>query len=407
MKKLHLFEGIGVELEYMIVQRQGLEVLPVTDQLIAMKTGEITEDVDNGAIGWSNELVLHVLELKTNGPAKGLTALSAAFHENIKEINNLLHSHNAMLMPTAMHPLLRPADGIALWPHGYNKVYARYDAIFNTKGHGWSNVQSTHINLPFHGDEEFARLHAAIRLVLPLIPALAAASPLVEGKITHARCNRLVAYKQNQAVIPCIAGLLIPEKAYSKADYQQQILDPMYKAIAPYDTDKLLQHEWLNSRAAIARFDRNAIEIRIMDNQECPLADLSIIAFIVALIRDLVNERYIDFQSQADFDTQKLSYLLEKTIIDAEQAIISDQEYLSVFGAEGEEITARDLLLHISESTEVESLYQKSLIFIIKNGSLSTRLLKAIDGDYSEAHIKEVYAELSKCLANNQLFSTY
>ena len=36
------------------------------------------------------------------------------------------------------------------------------------------------LNLPFSSDEEFGRLHAAIRLLLPLLPALAASSPLVE-----------------------------------------------------------------------------------------------------------------------------------------------------------------------------------------------------------------------------------
>ena len=44
----------------------------------------------------------------------------------------------------------------------------------------------------------------------------------------------------------------------------------MYRAIDPLDTEGILQEEWLNSRAAIARFDRGAIEIRCMDTQECP-----------------------------------------------------------------------------------------------------------------------------------------
>ena len=39
----------------------------------------------------------------------------------------------------------------------------------------------------------------------------------------------------------------------------------MYRQIAPLDPDHVVQYEWLNSRGAIARFDRNAIEIRVID----------------------------------------------------------------------------------------------------------------------------------------------
>ena len=43
-------------------------------------------------------------------------------------------------------------------------IYDTFDRIFSCKGHGWANLQSMQINLPFRGDEEFARLHAAIRV---------------------------------------------------------------------------------------------------------------------------------------------------------------------------------------------------------------------------------------------------
>ena len=52
----------------------------------------------------------------------------------------------------------------------------------------------------------------------------------------------------------------------------------MYDDIAPLDPDAVLQHEWLNARGAIARFDRNTIELRVLDVQECPRADLAICA---------------------------------------------------------------------------------------------------------------------------------
>src|SRR5690606_17301416 len=142
---------------------------------------------------------------------------------------------------------------------------------------GWANLQSVHLNLPFDGDEEFGRLHAAIRLVLPILPALAASSPLKDGHYTGLKDTRLDVYQSNQRKVPSIAGRVVPEQVFTQKDYEEQILQRNYQDIAPYDPEGILQDEWLNSRGAIARFQRNAIEIRVLDIQECPAADLAIL----------------------------------------------------------------------------------------------------------------------------------
>lgn len=63
------FEAYGIEIEYMIVDAGTLDVLPVTDRVLHAMTGDYSDEVEVGALGWSNELALHVIELKTNGPA--------------------------------------------------------------------------------------------------------------------------------------------------------------------------------------------------------------------------------------------------------------------------------------------------------------------------------------------------
>ena len=83
-------------------------------------------------------------------------------------MNALLSPMGARLMPTAMHPWMDP-NRVQLWPHGTRVVYETFDRIFSCKGHGWANLQSQQINLPFASDEEFARLHAAIRFLLPIL----------------------------------------------------------------------------------------------------------------------------------------------------------------------------------------------------------------------------------------------
>ena len=154
--RIHLFQGFGIELEYMVVDRDTLQIKPITDELLKHELGVYGGDFENGIVTWSNELVLHVVELKSTRPENNFNALENAFAENVKHINAILTGWNAMLMPTAAHPFMDPMTETKLWPHEENnEVYNLYNKIFDCRGHGWSNLQSTHLNLPFYDDEEF------------------------------------------------------------------------------------------------------------------------------------------------------------------------------------------------------------------------------------------------------------
>ncbi|PIO06926.1 glutamate--cysteine ligase, partial [Candidatus Woesearchaeota archaeon CG08_land_8_20_14_0_20_43_7] len=71
-RKRHLFTAIGIELEYMIVRKDDLKVLPISEHLLKNKDGTIGSEIEHGKIAWSNELIMHLIELKTNGPARSL-----------------------------------------------------------------------------------------------------------------------------------------------------------------------------------------------------------------------------------------------------------------------------------------------------------------------------------------------
>ena len=161
----------------MLVDAETLDVAPAADELLEAAAGKATDEFENGDVAWNNELALHVIELKCNGPRPSLSGLGEAFGANVALANAKLDRDGRRLMPTAMHPWMDPAD-VVLWPHGTRVIYETFDRIFSCKGHGWANLQSMQINLPFHGDEEFSRLHAAIRFLLPILPGLAASSPI-------------------------------------------------------------------------------------------------------------------------------------------------------------------------------------------------------------------------------------
>jgi carboxylate-amine ligase len=123
-KKYKLFEVTGIELEYMVVDRDTLKVLPIVDKLFEDVTGKITSDVERGDVEWSNELVSHVVELKTAKPTKKIPSFRKKFSSDVKAINAVLAKRNAMLLPTAAHPFMDPFTETVIWPHEYNEVYA-------------------------------------------------------------------------------------------------------------------------------------------------------------------------------------------------------------------------------------------------------------------------------------------
>ena len=408
--RLRIFQRYGVELEYMIVDRQNLSVKPITDQVLRQVLGHYGSEVERGEIFWSNELVLHVIELKCYPPAADFVVLNEQFQKNIAEINTLLAAFDAQLMPTAAHPWMNPYQQTKLWPHDNGEIYAAYNRIFDCKGHGWSNLQSTHINLPFDGDEEFARLHAAIRLVLPILPALAASSPVFDQQFTGYLDKRLDYYQANQQKIPCLTGKVIPEPVFSEESYRQEIYEPIRQAIAPHDPDQILEPVWLNSRGAIARFDRGAIEIRVLDIQECPAADLAILSLVISALKMLADEKHITLGQQKTWEVTPLYDLFNQVIRKGEEAIIENVAYLQCFGLEQKKpVTAGELWQHIYQQSlqwyadELQP-WQAQLEIILQQGTLSRRILQALDGNYKPENLKIVYSRLCECLQQNKMF---
>jgi gamma-glutamyl:cysteine ligase YbdK (ATP-grasp superfamily) len=403
-RPLHLFEGFGIELEYMICDRRTLAVMPLSDRLIHSVAGAYESEVELGDIAWSNELVLHVIELKTNGPRSTLEGAAVRFLENVRRINAILQPMDAMLVGSAMHPFMDPMREMRLWPHEYNAVYAAFDRIFDCKGHGWANLLSMHVNLPFTGDEELGLLHSAIRLLLPILPAIAASSPIVDGKTTGYCDSRLQVYRSNSAKIPSITGRVIPEPVYTRAAYEEQILQRIYRDLAPYDPEGVLQDEFANARGAIVRFDRSAIEIRVIDVQETPRADLAIAAASATVLRWMISSGIAERAKTVEVDP--LAAILDATIKDADRASIEDDRYLSLLSVQGP-IAAGDLWRAlVDRAGSIPLDLAGALDFILRYGPLARRILARTGDSPSREVIDQTYEELAACLEEDRLFAS-
>jgi carboxylate-amine ligase len=246
-------------------------------------------------------------------------------------------------------------------------------------------------------------------LILPLIPALAASSPIAAGQLTGFADFRLQAYRRNADRFPSIVGRLVPDPVAGESDYREHVLAPMYRDIAELDPDQVLQHEWLNSRGAIARFERNAIEIRITDTQECVPADLAVATAIVHAVKRCYDDSPATGAADAAIPTAQLESILLQCMEDGEYAIISNADYLEQLGFGAAACSAAELwrrLLNDADDASVRSPagWRRIIETILERGTLSRRISRTLGKHFSRTDLREVYRSLCTCLNDGRLF---
>lgn len=403
-----LFEATGIELEYMIADSVTLNILPICDLVLSEISGSMDNEVhpegEEGFPAWSNELALHVIEFKSLNPIRDLSDSGSSFQRQVSAANKLLVKHNARLLPTAMHPWMNPDREFRIWPHGSRTIYETFDRIFGCRGHGWSNLQSMHINLPFRNNDEFIKLHTAIRILLPVINALTASSPFIQGKFSGFHDTRLEVYRTNSKLIPSLTGLIIPEPVLGIDEYRKTILARIYSDLEKHDPERIISHEWVNARGCIPRFSRGTIEIRTCDVQECPGADIACAGLIIEVLKKLVDEKISSFNEQLAPDTFSLYKILMSVIKNGGSAVIEDLNYLRIFGFKKKckAIELWEKLAGLSLSDPGADYLYLSNIF--KYGNLSARILKAAGKYPSPEKLFSIYKNLSLCLADGIQF---
>lgn len=423
-RPLGLFEGYGIELEYMIVDRDSLDVAPIADRLIELESGAIENEIERGAFAWSNELARHVIEMKTNGPVARLDGLAAGFQAEVRCMNDRLATLDARLLPGAMHPWMDAARDFELWPHGSREIYACFDRIFDCRGHGWANLQSAHLNLSFADDDEFGRLHAAARAILPLLPALAAASPCLDGTLSGVLDRRLEVYGTNARRVPSVSGSTVPEAVFTRNDYEG-LLEGIYHDLAPLDPEGILRHEWVNARGCIARFDRMAIEIRVLDVQECPAVDIAIAAAVSASVRALCEAGPAQSARLRALDTERLAASFRAVSRTGEGTWIDDRDHLAALGFDARPRTAAEVwdeLIERDFAGAAEFGTMRPVLEVLRDeGTLASRLVRRLraaegvdapirDGSGvpaawhpSRESLQRVWGELADCLRDGRM----
>jgi hypothetical protein len=189
----------------------------------------------------------------------------------------------------------------------------------------------------------------------------------------------------------------------TRAEYERQILAPLYRAVAPHDPDGVLQHEWLNARGAIARFDRNAIEIRVLDTQECPQVDVAFAAFIMDLAESLCESAFYRPTAGAQLPTRLLAEIFISCAHEADHARIAHADYLELLGMTRKDCNAGNLWWSIAErldrrNTPRAGIWRAPIEFALSRGPLARRLVRAIGPRPSRSALHELYAALADAL---------
>jgi carboxylate-amine ligase len=171
-----------------------------------------------------------------------------------------------------------------------------------------------------------------------------------------------------------------------------------------------LQEEWLNARGAIARFDRDAIEIRVLDVQECPRADLAIAALVVHAVRELCEERFAKSAMQRAADTEVLAAQFRRVVIDGERTVLEDPAYLELFGLSGSTVkTVQEVWRAIAERAGLMGLasehpWSEPLRTILEEGPLARRLQQALGSAPDREVLQRKWRILADCLRENRPF---
>jgi gamma-glutamyl:cysteine ligase YbdK (ATP-grasp superfamily) len=228
------------------------------------------------------------------------------------------------------------------------------------------------------------------------LPAIAASSPFYEGKLGEYVDNRLHFYMLNQKEVPSVAGDVVPEYVGSFNEYRDKIIGKYSRDLSAAGASKLLLgKDWVNSRGAIFRFDRRAVEVRVMDEQECVKSDVALSCFIRSALRGLMRE--------------KTELSPHELLVKDFNATIADGLKAKVHNPHGH--TSREVCSHfyrvaLDNAEDEEKKYLSVVKKRIEGENLSETIRRHVQLRTQKTDLKEafvsVYSKLIKCLNDNE-----
>jgi carboxylate-amine ligase len=154
----------------------------------------------------------------------------------------------------------------------------------------------------------------------------------------------------------------------------------------------LLHKEWINSRGVIFRFDRKALEIRVMDEQECIKSDVAIGCFIRALLRGVFNEN--------------LQLLPHEVLVNDLNSIVAEGLNARPSGRSARAVCESLYAVAWKNASQQERKYLPIVRKRINDGSLSEIIRERVEKKIQKTDFREavitIYSKLAESLMDNR-----
>jgi len=392
-------DSITVALDFCVVDRS----LRTPTALATWALGQLP--AAPGEVAWTCERWEHVLTLTLTKHSKRPMSHVRRLNAEVRSMNTLLSKGNAVLVPVAAHPF---AQGEVLTMRADAPGRTVLSRLFDMRCAGWCNSQITCLRVPFGSDDEFSRLHASVRLLLPMLPAISASSPYLNGAGAGVMSARAEASMHHVDSLPQLLGPVVPEAVFSEEDYYRTVFSPMAQALAAVDAGQALDHFCMNARAAVARFDRGELELRVLDRQECITADLALAEMTLAVVRAMGSGRWVSTYLQRAWSEDDLFPIYMQTVREGGQAMISNRDYLFMFGLmKQDRMTVQKIWQHLFVELygDLSDECRRVMAHILEHGCLSQRMLRRYGKAPTANALVELVDDLAAHLAADRSWS--
>lgn len=349
-----------------------------------------------GGIRWERSIAAHLVRASNQRPARRIPPLYDQFHNAVVAFNKELDIHGLCLLPGGIHPWLDPRTEIH--PTVDDPLFPVLDKVVPLRTHGIGNGHDVRLSIAFNGDPDLARLFAAVRILLPIIPAISAGSPWSMGREPGTMSQRVGSWVDLTFPGATKPGALVPEGVYTEDDHIRTIEAPMAQELARRNALAVLGNEWTDPRGAVVQFTPGWVHIRLVDTQESVAASLAVCEMIVAVLRALVKGRWVSTYLQRAWHEQDLTSLLHTVIQQADAAVIMDRNYPMMFGLLDQDgITAGKLWQHLFVDlyADLSETAQLHMAHILEHGCLARRILARTGMKPERGTLVRVYGRLA------------
>ncbi len=407
-------QGFQLSLHFALVGRGSLNVLPLADEVLSLRCeGERLRSVIEGDTLWRNIGPRHHLEVSAMHGFDSLFAAQEFFAGQLSALATDVDRVEGRLLPGGMHPWFR-AEGVETWPHGNVHADKAMHELFGTKRHGWANQQGLGLSIPFASEAEFEPLYAGLRFILPLLPVLSAASPIVEGARGPALQCRVGARHDllcsRSAFAQTSVQRHVPPALEALAAFESLVAGPLNSALLAHGVGHALRASDVSASGLWVDAKAGVVEVRMLDGQECLSANMAVCAAVLALSRHVAFDSSVPSAELDVWPAPRLDELVQATIVDGESAILRDAEYLQIWGfPEGTRCRAEELLQFIWEerlAPTFEETLAPAAETIVMQGPLGRRIVNALPPRFDDEALFHTYRDVAKCLDENAMFQS-